>query len=440
MKQPEVSVGIMRSASVDYELHGAYVRSEVGDDTIFTPTAPDSYFTLHGVTIGIGFHWQRKEDQHFAGALVLRRMAEGNIQVINRLSVEEYLCSVISSEMSATAPLAFLKASAVISRSWLLAQMKRRKERTLAETQVAERNANMELHRESCVAGNSFSDLHLVGKQPMYELIKWYDQQDHEGFDVCSDDHCQRYQGITRASTPIVREAVHQTAGQVLWDGEELCDARFGKCCGGATEKFSTCWQDMDKSYLASVRDVSVVNLAQHAAWSDLSDESTARSWIDSSPPAFCNVEGQRILSLILNNYDQETREFFRWEVRYTRAELSELVCRRSGYDLGEIVHLTPLRRGPSGRISLLRIEGTRSGLTVGKELEIRRLLSESHLYSSAFYVEETPDGTFVLHGAGWGHGVGMCQIGAAVMAEQGYDYTDILNHYYPGSSLETLY
>ena len=425
MTQPQVSVGIMRAPSVRYELHGAYERIEKHGDTVFRPLSSDSCFTLHDVTIGIGFHWQREEDQRFAGQLVLRREPDGTVQVINRLPVEEYLCSVISSEMKATAPKAFLQASAVISRSWLLSQMKHRGP---AATTSEHEKMDGQADSDACIGGSS---------KPLFRRLKWYDKQDHIGFDVCSDDHCQRYQGITRVATPSVREAVLATAGQVLWDGEDICDARFGKCCGGVTELFSTCWQDADLPYLASVHDVA--DSSVHSLWGDLTDEATARAWIQASPPAFCNVEGQRILSLILNNYDLGTREFFRWHVAYSRQELSLLVKKRAGLDLGQILHVEPLQRGPSGRIRLLRIEGSKASMTVGKELEIRRILSETHLYSSAFYVEETTDG-FILHGAGWGHGVGMGQIGAAVMGERGYAYTDILRHYYPGALLHKLY
>lgn len=364
------------------------------------------HFCLHGVLIGIGFHWERREDQFFKGALEFV-VDGGMLLAINVLNVEDYLYSVISSEMSATSSLELLKAHAVISRSWLM--------KPIVD---AERGRNRQ-HRPQN---------HSDG-----ELIRWYERDAHALFDVCADDHCQRYQGVARARTPLVKQAVEATRGEVLVSGGEICDARFSKSCGGVSELFENCWADEYYDYLQPVRD------AAAGALPDLTVEATAERWIRSAPDSFCNTRDTRILSQVLNNYDQETTDFYRWTVRYTAAELSDLVRRKSGIDFGEITALEPVERGASGRLVRLRIVGTKRTLVVGKELEIRKWLSESHLYSSAFVVDRSPDG-FVLTGAGWGHGVGLCQIGAAVMGAKGYKYNEILAHYFAHSQLKKLW
>jgi len=428
-KEPDVSVGIVDAQQIRFRLNAAYMakgESVSGDQTIeyedgairwngslyqeltFVPVEGMPSFTLYEVTIGVGFHWERKEAQTFRGSLRVI-VNEGKLCAINILPVEEYLVSVTSSEMSGTAPLEFLKSQVVISRSWLMAQLRKRKKDHLGET------------------------FHSYKKTDK-ELVRWYDKEDHLLYDVCADDHCQRYQGITRASNPVVRQAVEATRGQVLQSDGKICDARFSKCCGGATEVFSTCWENVDFPYLPAKRDADPATELP-----DLTTEEGARAWIDGSPKAFCNTKNKRILSLILNNYDQETRDFFRWKVEYTTEELSALVDSKLKVTLGEIQNLVPLQRGPSGRICLLRIEGSEGTFTIGRELEIRRVLSPSHLLSSAFYVEKT-DAGFVLHGAGWGHGVGLCQIGAAVMGEKGYLYEQILGNYYTGAEIVALY
>ena len=380
----------------------------------FTPDTAEASFSLHGVTIGIHFHWERRETQTFRGELHLIVTDEG-LAAINRLPVEDYLVSVISSEMKATSSPEFLKAHAVISRSWLLSQMERRRQPSTQE-------------RPSFVRTDD-------------SLIRWYDREDHALFDVCADDHCQRYQGITRADNPAVVEAVHATAGQVLVSGGNICDARFSKCCGGISERFSACWSDREYAYLQPVRDC-----PDEYVRPDLTREDEAERWIRTAPDAFCHTADRHILGQILNSYDRETTDFYRWTVHYTQTELAVLLRERSGIDLGAILDLRPLRRGASGRIILLRIVGSKGCFTVGKELEIRRILSPSHLFSSAFVVDKDkadghgiPTG-FTLTGAGWGHGVGLCQIGAAVMGERGYTYDRILAHYYPDTELETRY
>lgn len=383
-------------------------------ELFFEPTSPTASFDLKAVTIGVDFHWQRQEDQRFTGSLNLVADKDG-IVVINQVNVEEYLTSVISSEMSAAAAKELLKAHAVISRSWLLAQI--------------EKNHHLSGSQEKYK--NSYRDQN--------ELIRWYDREDHTFFDVCADDHCQRYQGITRASTPIVKEVTLKTRGEILTDGENICDARFSKCCGGVTEQFEHCWEPVHHSYLTALRD------SRETSYPDLTNEVEAEKWIRSSPEAFCNTTDKLILTQVLNNYDQETTDFHRWKVEYTQKQLSELIHRKSGMDFGEILDLIPLLRGTSGRIEKLKIAGTRRTYTIGKELEIRRTLSETHLYSSAFVVDKEEiryniPQRFILTGAGWGHGVGLCQIGAAVMSTQGHSYKEILSHYFPGTVIEKRY
>lgn len=444
MKEPKVQVGILFEPQIEFILLTPYhiagkevsgkqvVTYDKGkilwngrpyDELLFEPNQePDSAFELLDVTIGINFHWERKEDQRFQGALKII-VEDGKLTGINVIHVEDYLTSVISSEMSATASLELLKAHAVISRSWLLAQIQKNQE--IAETKT------------------DYSAM----TQTDEELIRWYDREDHTRFDVCADDHCQRYQGITRASTEIVKQAIAATRGQVLTFDGKICDARFSKCCGGAFEEFQYCWENVKHPYLAKQRDWKVDNSQLTIdSFPDLTQEAEADRWIRTSPEAFCNTTDKKILSQVLNNYDQETTDFYRWKVEYSQDELSALILKRSGIDYGQIVDLIPIARGTSARLWKLKIVGTKKTLTIGKELEIRRTLSPSHLYSSAFVVDKediSPEGIpgrFILTGAGWGHGAGLCQIGAAVMGEQGYKYDTILLHYYIDASIEKLY
>ena len=371
-------------------------------------TSEDGYFELEDVVIGINFHWERKENQRFKGGLTFMIEHE-KVVAINEIPTEAYIFSVISSEMSATASLELLKAHAVISRSWLLKPIIHN-----------EHNANAVLEHRT-------DD----------EVIKWYERDSHELYNVCADDHCQRYQGITRARTENVQKAIEDTRGLVLMSHGEICDARFSKACGGVSELFENCWADSHFSYLERVVDTK--NADSVAVTPDLTIEANAEAWIRGEYDSFCNTHDKEILSQVLNNYDQETTDFYRWKVEYTTEQLSELVARRSGIDFGTILALEPVERGASGRLTRLRIVGTKCTMIVGKELEIRRWLSESHLYSSAFVVDKTDVG-FRLIGAGWGHGVGLCQIGAAVMGAKGYKYDEILYHYFVDSQLNILY
>ena len=375
----------------------------------FKPQSPDCSFLLHDVVIGVGFHWQRNEDQIFKGELCLI-VEEGRVRAINRLAVEDYLVSVISSEMSATSSLEFLKAHTIISRSWLYAQLDRVSDVTDA----------------------------VMGYSDDNEIVRWYAREDHKNFDFCADDHCQRYQGITRSLNPNVARAVEATRDVVLKYDGKVCDARFSKCCGGVTERFSACWEDADYGYLQSFRDS-----GDGAPLPDLTTEEGVRAWIETVPVSFCSTNDKVVLSQILNGYDRETNDFYRWKVTYSQDELSSLVAGRSGVDFGVIEDLQPVERGASGRIVKLKITGSKKSVTVGKELEIRRWLSKSHLYSSAFVVDKEYDSLgnvlFVIKGAGWGHGVGLCQIGAAMMGEKGYTCEQILSFYYPGSTLEKV-
>ena len=578
MNEPQVHVGILFEPQIEFTLHAPYRiggnevtghqaatydhgrilwQGRLYDELLFEPQDEQTAsFELHGVTIGINFHWERKEDQRFQGALKII-VEDGKLTGINVVRVEDYLTSVISSEMSATASLELLKAHAVISRSWLLAQIgslspapspRERGEQEKPSYQTADpinytllKTRQSQMKKESTEAerimwqmlrgkqlGDKFRRQHIIGnyiadfvclekklvieidggyhstlEQQAYdeertrylqtqgykvlrftneavvatpetvlnqikaassplsagegtgerpeedELIRWFDREDHTRFDVCADDHCQRYQGITRASTDIVRQAILATRGQVLMSEGRICDARFSKCCGGAFEEFQYCWEDTPYPYLLKQRDwrIRKGNASEPAAGlPDLTIEAEADRWIRTSPEAFCNTTDKHILSQVLNNYDQETTDFYRWRVEYTQEELSALILKRSGVDYGQIIALVPVARGTSGRLWKLKIVGTKKTLTIGKELEIRRTLSPSHLYSSAFVVDKygrSPEGIpgrFTLIGAGWGHGVGLCQIGAAVMGEQGYKYDEILLHYYIGASIEKIY
>ncbi|MEG0519085.1 MAG: SpoIID/LytB domain-containing protein, partial [Bacteroidales bacterium] len=389
-------------------------------ELLFTPKGCGTFW-LKGVTIGVNFHWERKEDQKFGSALKLI-VESGKLTAVNLIGVEDYLTSVISSEMSATASEELLKAHAVISRSWLLAQIEKNKE--IIESKVQ----------------------YSAWKQTESELIKWYDREDHVNFDVCADDHCQRYQGLTRASTSKVRNAIAQTWGELLTSDGKICDARFSKCCGGVVEEFQNCWEPIAYKYLVPLCDSRNSN-----DYPDLTLEANAEKWILESPEAFCNTTDKEILSQVLNNYDQETVNFYRWTQKYDQKELRKLILNRSGVDYGDIIDMVPVERGVSGRLVKLKIIGTQKTMIIGKELEIRRTLSTSHLYSSSFVVKKEGEiqttaagqkvpATFILHGAGWGHGVGLCQIGAAVMGEQGFKYKQILLHYYVGAAIEQRY
>ena len=436
-EEPIVSVGIVSASKLCFSLNAPYTvrgsqrcgkqvvelsegrilwENALYDELLFEPTDAQSSFTLEDVTIGVNFHWERKEAQTFLGKLRFI-VEDNNICAINELPVETYLTSVISSEMRATSSLELLKAHAVISRSWLLAQIEQRK---------AENNN--------------------VEKQPSFfktneEIVRWYDREDHKRFDVCADDHCQRYQGITKAANKHVVEAIQQTAGEILTRHGEICDARYSKCCGGAVEEFQYCWENIKKPYLQALPDT----LPDSTPLPDLTDEAVARQWILSSPDAFCNTTDQKVLSQVLNDFDQETTDFYRWNQTYSQAEVKQLLEEKLEVQFGDIIDLVPLSRGKSGRIYRLKIVGKERTLIIGKELEIRRALSKSHLYSSAFIVEKADikDGVpqkFIIKGAGWGHGVGLCQIGAAMMGKQGYRYEEILLHYYKGAEITKAY
>ncbi len=434
--EPTVEVGIMKENIIEFSLIGDFrqgnsewtlngdfsvslsngkilFNSTAYDTLTFTPLSDSNTFVLKDVTIGINFHWQRKENQQFKGAIRFI-ILDDKIQAINIIHVEDYLTSVISSEMKATSDLELLKAHAIISRSWLLNKLANKKKELPITT---------------------FSDITEDGTQ---RLIRWYDQQDHDHFDVCADDHCQRYQGCTKANTDEVKQAIKSTYGQILSFDDKICDARFYKSCGGATEYFENCWDTSNyHPYLVPIADGENIDI------SNLDNERVAEMWILSNPKAYCNTRDKLVLSQILNNYDQETPDFFRWSVSYTQEEISNIVKEKSQIDFGLITNLIPIKRGASGRIIELKIVGEKKTMIVGKELEIRKWLSTSHLYSSAFIVEKKVSNgqcSYTLKGAGWGHGVGLCQIGAAMMAHLGFNHRSILAHYYPNSAIESLY
>jgi len=443
MKEPQLRIGIMYEKEISFHLNGTYVLQQnnkeytgkqsvayedgkISFDEIFVPVEalvfyPKDYnqgsFELFDVTIGIKFHWERQENQSFKGALHFICENE-KITAINVLSLEDYLISVISSEMSATSSLELLKAHAVVSRSWLMAQV--------IKGQVLQQS---DTKYQSIVENES-------------EYIRWYDREDHMNFDVCADDHCQRYQGITKQSTSLVVEAINATRGLVLTSEGEICDARFSKCCGGVAETFENVWEPVNHKYLQAVIDNPQTPVGYDM---DLEKEAAADKWIRTSPEAFCNTIDKEILSQVLNDYDQETMDFYRWKVVYSQEEIADLIARKTGKVFGQILDLIPIERGESGRLIKLKIVGSKRSLVIGKELEIRKVLSESHLYSSEFVVdkrgiEKGVPAQFALVGAGWGHGVGLCQIGAAVMGAKGYKYNEILLHYFRGAALEKRY
>ena len=438
MKEPEINVGIVSAKEIHFTLNGHFFAKgeTVSDNQVvsfseggilwneslyreltFTPQDDQNSFSLYDVTIGLNYHWERQETQVFSGTLKLV-VDEEKIVAINILPVEEYLTSVISSEMNANSSMELLKAHAVVSRSWLFAQIEKRK----------------------ALSGKDEGFFSFTKTKEEY--IRWYDREDHTIFDVCADDHCQRYQGITKATNATVAEAVKATRGRLLMYDKKICDARYSKCCGGATEEFENCWENTHYPYLSSIRDT---DKEENLPLPDLTKEEEAERWIRKAPKSFCDTHDKKILSQILNNYDQETTNFYRWKVRYTQTELAELIRTNTKSDYGDIIDLIPVQRGPSGRICKLKIVGTLKTFTIGKEMEIRRVLSDSHLFSSAFVVDkgEVKEGipqNFILSGAGWGHGVGLCQIGAAVMGEKGYSYEEILLHYYKGAEIRKFY
>jgi SpoIID/LytB domain protein len=444
--EPLISVGILTDKKVTFELYGDYKTSVTAkyingrfsaeivneqivckssneklsskDELIFSPKdSTIDTFLIRNVTIGVKFHWERKEKERFSGLLKLKK-DKNKIAVINILPIEKYLTSVISSEMSAKSSLQLLKAHAIVSRSWLLAQIEKSKSLKKAKSKYS----------------SSYETAN--------EHIKWYDREDHELFDVCADDHCQRYQGVTKIFTEIARNAVTQTRGIVLMSNNKICDARYSKSCGGISESFENVWEPIKYDYLISINDY---KFPPENFNTDFSNERNAVKWIKGNPASYCNTTDKKILSQVLLDYDQETTDFFRWKIIYTQAELAEIIKTKSGIDFGSIIDLIPIERGKSSRLIKMKIVGTNRSLIVGKELEIRKFLSKSHLYSSAIVVEKSgiQNGIpqkFEIYGAGWGHGVGLCQIGAAVMAEKGHEFDEILLHYFKHAELKKIY
>jgi len=444
-EEPRIKVGILTAKKIKFELYGDFKvtgfkdtfngvftaevkddhivcsgdtsQKEFADELIFEPEDPFSdSFIIRDVTIGMDFHWQRKETQQFNYSLKLVR-AKDKLIVINNLPLEDYLTSVISSEMSAKGFLQSLKTQAVVSRSWVIAQLEKSNLGTVIEPEASV-------------------------SQTDDEHIRWYDRKQHKYFDVCGDDHCQRFQGVTKITTEIARQAVSGTKGVVLMSDGNICDTRYSKSCGGITEDYKNVWEPVDLSYLTSVIDYKHIpddfNL-------DFTSEVNASKWIEENPPSYCNTDDEVILSQILVDFDQETRDFFRWKLKYSQSELSSIIKEKSGFDFGDIIDLIPVERGQSARLIKLKIVGSKKTLIFGKELEIRRILSQTHLYSSAFVVDREFNGSdipenFIFYGAGWGHGVGLCQIGSAVMAERGHEFDEILLHYFSKAKIKKIY
>ncbi len=445
-EEPLISVGILTQDKVSFELYGDFksegfnktfdgkFSAELIEDKIvcrygnekilvsneieFHPTDPEvDSFLIRGVTIGVKFHWQRKENQRFSGILKLKKDGS-KIVLMNVISVETYLLSVISSEMSARSSINLLKAHAIVSRSWLLAQLmgtKKIQKQKVKEKSIAETEG---------------------------EYIKWYDRDDHILFDVCADDHCQRYQGITKIFTNVARRAIEETRGMVLSYKDEICDTRYSKACGGISEPYENVWEDKKYPYLSSIVDYKFEPENYNL---DFSKEKNVEKWIKGRPAAFCNTNDKTTLAQVLLDYDQETTDFYRWKIEYKQSDIAELIRKNTGADFGDIIDLIPVLRGPSSRLIKLKIVGSQKTLIIGKELEIRKVLSETHLYSSAIYIEKSEmknnvPQKFIIYGAGWGHGVGLCQIGAALMAEKGYMFDEILSHYFKHASLKKVY
>lgn len=440
MKEPLISVGILTAKEIRFDLYGEFIlessekkfsgrfkakldsgriaiyheKKEIlsGLEFTFAPNDLETEsFLLRDVVIGKNFHWEKKENQRFRGALKLI-IEKDQVTVVNILPLEEYLISVISSEMSAQSSFELLKAHAIVSRGWLLSQLEKKNKKPVSESISTE------------------------------EILRWYDREDHANYDLCADDHCQRYQGVTKIISDKAADAITETRGLALTHENKICDTRYSKCCGGITEAFENVWEPEHHPYLSSIIDY---KFELDSAETDLTKEKFAERWIKNNPNAFCNTSDNKILSQILVDFDRPTNDFFRWKVEYTQDELSEIINKKSGIDFGKIIDMIPVLRGNSGRIIKLKIYGTKKILTIGKELEIRRILSQSHLYSSAFIVtrenivNDIPQ-KFILHGAGWGHGVGLCQIGAAVMGELGYGFDEILSHYFKSTAIQKIY
>lgn len=447
MNNPDIRIGILSNNEIQFDLYGIFYENTTNkkfsgrltavlkdneisliqnsqvifsaeEITLYPNDIDTESFVLHNVTIGKEFHWEKKERQRFRGTL--KFIIENNfITAINILPLEDYLVSVISSEMSANCSLELLKAHSIISRSWVLAQLEKSKNYSQSINEIITET----------------------------EIIRWYQKNDHINYDFCADDHCQRYQGISRIINDKVYEAVELTRGLVLMYDNKICDTRFSKCCGGITESYENVWEPERYHYLVPVYDY---KFEKEGVAYDLTSEENAESWLKTSPHAFCNTTNEKILSQVLNQYDQLNsisieNNYFRWKVEYSQEELSDIIKSKTGFDFGYIKNLMPIERGYSGRIIRLKIEGTKKSLIIGKELEIRRVLSRTHLYSSAFIVikenivDDIPQ-KFILKGGGWGHGVGLCQIGAAVMSEMGYQFDEILSHYYKGAKIKKIY
>lgn len=375
---------ILKPATGEIELDGQKLGSTVR--IVLDTNNTSSHITVSNIMIGIQFHWQKHEDLDYRGIIEVGFNNQGKLVVINEIDLENYLVSVNSSEMTSDCPIGLLESQTVVARNTVLATM---------------------------------------GKHHY-----------NTNFHLCSDDHCQCYHGKKREQQ-VSRQAVENTWGRILLHGDEICDARYSKICGGIMEDYRYVWENRDIPYMVSGIDSDEeINYPANT-------EETAKELIDTSLPAYCNTDLHKLPENLANLYS--TQNLFRWEVTYPREELESLISEKTGKDIGELQDIIPLERGDSGRLIYINLVGSDKTLKIGKELEIRRVLSKSHLYSSCFYVrkEMGTDGKvsrFILKGAGWGHGVGLCQVGATVMASKKIPYQKILEHYYKNTNLVSLY
>lgn len=387
-----INVGILTTGAPvlrpvgDYDIRRLSDNQSEKDAVVYTPLHEDSRLSLLNLKIGKEFHWQQTVEALLPGTVKVRLSPAGEWQTINSLPLEKYLQCVIGSEMNPAAPEEFLKAHCIISRSWALGKIRR----------THKAGGNDAMFSDNCISA-------------------WEDTADHSGFDVCSDDHCQRYQGLSDMPSKI-KKIVKDTEGMVLTDAEgNLADTRYSKCCGGKTELFSTCWQETDYPYLISQID----------PYCDLSSLSAQKR--------------EKLLRDCFRRYDTSATISNEWELTVSRDEIRNRLSNLFGKETGDVIDMKVETRGLSGRAKGLLIKCESGDYHIGKELTIRRLLSKDCLRSSLFDITLLSDDNFRIKGKGWGHGVGLCQTGAARMALEGASFHEILSFYYPGTKITTI-